>query len=202
MKDCMIDIETLGQSPRAVVLSIGAVFFDTASGVIGEKAKWTLNLPEQIATLQREINADTLLWWQEQSPEARIALKQSSMCRIESAQTMSSFAEWLKRHAPGGTYVWGNGATFDITILETLFEEVKVACPWSFRSVMDLRTFKRFVADGAKIEKLGVAHDALDDAISQAHFVMSHQKTHLNKTMRPAPLAASSNGRPVLTNGL
>ena len=66
----------------------------------------------------------------------------------------------------------GNGSTFDIFIMEHMFIDYGLIHPWGYSKIMDLRTFKRFVAKGKYVRKVGVAHNALDDAISQAKFVM------------------------------
>lgn len=71
---------------------------------------------------------------------------------------------------------WGNGSTFDITIIENLLRQYNVDPPWMFWNVMDLRTFRKYVAGGAKVVKLGVDHNALDDAVSQAMYVMEYIK--------------------------
>ena len=70
--------------------------------------------------------------------------------------------------------VWGNGSTFDISIMENILNMYRIKLPWSYNGVMDLRTFRRFIARGATVENLGVAHNALDDAKSQAVFVIKH----------------------------
>ena len=49
-----------------------------------------------------------------------------------------------------------------------------IACPWLFYNVMDVRTFKRFRAGNEKLQKSGVNHNALDDAVSQANFILKH----------------------------
>ena len=46
-----------------------------------------------------------------------------------------------------------------------------------FYNIMDLRTFRRFVGNGAKVPKLeGTNHNALDDCINQINYMFEHYK--------------------------
>ena len=69
-KHLMIDIEAAGKSTSAALLSIGAVFFDPATGVLGE----TFYQPINLASSQYhggQVDASTIGWWVQQSEEAR-----------------------------------------------------------------------------------------------------------------------------------
>lgn len=168
--DIMIDLETLGKTPDAVVLSIGACAFDLFKGVI-EPIRFhaVLNIEDQIRA-GRTVDGDTLTWWMNQTDEARKLFNET---RQNLDQTIWEFMSWINL-LDDDVYVWGNGSTFDISILENLMNH-KV--PWKYSNVMDLRTFRRFVAGNAKIPRdQGTHHNALDDAINQAKFVIQHYK--------------------------
>jgi hypothetical protein len=88
-------------------------------------------------------------------------------------RVLKLFSQWYKNNH-NNSKVWGNGATFDISILENMFDMYDINHPWIYYNVMDLRTFKRFVGKGEKVQKSGVNHNALDDAKSQAQYVLDH----------------------------
>lgn len=168
MKDLMIDLETLSTSPNAVVLSIGACFFDIETGEIGEKFYKVLDVEQQLDR-GRVIDSSTLSWWMNQSKEAKSVFLQKSE-NVDAA--LKEFCRWATVTSNfQDMYVWGNGSTFDVTIMETLMKVSNVPLPWKFFNVMDLRTFRRFVANNQKVKKIGTNHNALDDAMSQAQFV-------------------------------
>lgn len=168
MRDVMIDLETLGNTPQTPVVSLGATFFCPDTKQKGPTFYMVLNTKEQISD-GRKPDQSTLDWWARQSPEARAVFDQPTKPTVEVLET---FTAWFK--ANRGKYVWGNGSTFDISILEDMYRMYNLKCPWLFYNVMDLRTFKRFVANGEKLVKSGVNHNALDDAVSQTDYVLSH----------------------------
>jgi hypothetical protein len=170
--ELMIDLETLGTKSDCVVVSIGACFFDIQKRALGTTFYMALDVGDQLE-IGRKINADTLKWWFSQSDAAKTVFHEKAQA---SAGVLNTFALWIKSNCPNqkDLKVWGNGSTFDISILENMFDQYRIKCPWGYNGIMDLRTFRRFVANNRKIEKLGTAHNALDDAKSQAIFVMSN----------------------------
>ncbi len=92
MKEMMLDLETLDTKPSAVVLSIGAVVFETAEKPLlpAEYVDWTkagrpitldyevkdrfyriLDIEEQLGPLMRTVSQSTLLWWNKQDQDAK-----------------------------------------------------------------------------------------------------------------------------------
>ena len=65
----MVDIETLGNKSRSVILSISAVKFDIKTGETFEEFHRTIDL-KTCLDVGLEINADTFYWWTQQSKEA------------------------------------------------------------------------------------------------------------------------------------
>lgn len=173
MQDLMIDFETLGTGSDAMVISLGACFFDIEKGTIGPTFYMAFDIEDQLAK-GRVFTKSTLKWWMSQSGAAKKVFHEQAKPTLE---VLELFSKWVK--ANGGkknTRPWGNGATFDISIIESLFAQFGVECPWMYYNVMDLRTFRRFVAGGADVVKEGTNHNALDDAQSQAKFVLEHYK--------------------------
>ncbi len=170
----MIDLETMATEPDAVVLSIGACFFDLQTGKIGEKFYTCLSVTEQ-EEMNRVVDARTLAWWNGQSKDARKVFTEK---KYPVDHCLNEFTNFILSNAnKSQVMAWGNGSGFDISIMESLFRMFELPCPWLFYNVMDLRTFRRFVASNVKVPKLeGTNHHALDDAINQAKFVLKHVK--------------------------
>lgn len=170
MKDCMIDLETLGSTPETPVISLGAVFFDIEKKTLGPTFYMTVDVNEQIKR-GRKPTGDTIKWWMGQADAAKKVFHEQAKSAVLVLQT---FTQWYKNNYPKGAYVWGNGSTFDISILENMFRDYGLDIPWGYNKAMDLRTFKRFQAKGEQVKKSGVNHNALDDAVSQAQYILDN----------------------------
>lgn len=171
MQELMIDFETLGQNEDTIVISLGACFFDLESGKIGPTFYMAFDIDDQLKR-GRTITGDTLKWWFSQSDAAKKVFNDKAK---PTEEVLKTFATWVSgQNSVSKVRPWGNGATFDISIIEHLFRQYGIKCPWLYYNVMDMRTFRRFVANNAKVEKKGVNHNALDDAKSQAEFIIEH----------------------------
>ena len=164
----MVDLETLGTAPNAPVVAIGAVYFDPDTGTLGE----TFDAAIDIADAMRfgRASGDTIRWWLGQGDAARQKVVRG---KHPAPLVFEKFYEFCLKH---GDQVkpWGNGSSFDITILEYAFGRIiEKPAPWKFWNVRDCRTIKE-LAEGivpfnGKLE--GTAHTALDDAKHQAAWV-------------------------------
>lgn len=172
--DLMIDFETLGKTPDTAVISVGACFFNEETGEIGPTFYMAFDVDEQLKK-GRSLDADTLKWWMNQSGAAKKVFNEKAKSAKEVLETFSAWV--LSNNTISKILPWGNGATFDISIFEDLFRMYDIKCPWLYYNVMDMRTFRRYIANGAKVDKSdGVNHNALDDAIAQSKFVIEHYK--------------------------
>lgn len=172
MQDLMIDFETLGTGPNTIVISVGAQFFDLNTGEYGPTFYMAFDIEDQMKK-GRVFTPSTLKWWMSQSNGAKKVFHEQAK---PTKQILETFAAWCKSNC-GKKYLkpWGNGATFDISIMESLFSDFELECPWLYYNVMDMRTFRRFIANDAKVPKEeGVNHHALDDAKNQIKFCMEH----------------------------
>lgn len=169
MDDIMIDLETLGTDPNTPVLSIGAVYFDLKTKQLGPTFYMALDVNEQIAR-GRKPTGDTIKWWIQQSADAKKVFAEATK---PAKEVLEIFARWMLINNKDA-YVWGNGSTFDISIMEDLFKDYGLTRPWKYNRVMDMRTFKRFNNKGVMTKSIGVAHNALDDAKFQAQWVMDN----------------------------
>ena len=157
-QNIMVDIETLGTGANSVILSIGAVAFNN-EGITSEFYR-VVDL-QSCMNAGLEIDASTLLWWMNQSDDARKLF--NSTAREILPVALSKFSGWLPQNA----CIWGNGASFDNTILANAFDKAGVALPWKYWNDRCYRTVKNLYPN-IKLERVGTYHNALDDAKSQA----------------------------------
>lgn len=167
MHHVMVDLETKGNKPGCMILSIGAVFFDPATGKLGDQYYKVVGPDGQKERGLHE-DASTMAWWAEQSEEARKVLVEHEACATTLEDGLRSFNKFLES-ADGGlkqVKVWGNGADFDNAILAVAYMAHQQHTPWAFWNNRCFRTLKDIVT--IKMEKKLVAHNALNDAIMQA----------------------------------
>jgi hypothetical protein len=162
----MVDIETLGTDPGAIILSIGAVVWDTDG--IGDTFHQSISLTDaQDAGLT--IDGETLEWWLDQDEAAQTVLTGGDGLR----ETFVAFTEWFEAHDV--EEVWANSPSFDCNHLKYVYNLLDMDVPWEYHQQRDFRTLKKLPI-AAEIDRDGVEHDALDDAIHQARIA--------NKTLR------------------
>lgn len=157
----MLDIETLDTQASTIVVSIGVVAFDPINFGIRGSYYTVLEMGEQKYRGRTE-SEDTKAWWTAQ-PEDACAVFTAPREEVEAAlTTLAAFLE-------GTSGVWGNGADFDNVILGSLFRTFGMKAPWSFGKNRCFRTVKNILMpdDYKRPERIGVHHNALDDAASQ-----------------------------------
>jgi 3'-5' exoribonuclease-like protein len=167
----MIDIETLATSVDAVVCTVGAVRVNLETLEVELPGrKWSLDWIDQ-QRLGRKIEASTVAWWLSQSKEAidGILADPTHPSTVTILQEVVQFV--------GDDGVWGNGADFDCAILKHLFDTYHLK-GWSFRQHRCYRTLAALLGDRVAWpdKDIGVHHDALDDAIFQAHMLCKFLK--------------------------
>jgi hypothetical protein len=163
----MVDIETAGSAPDAVILAIGAVTFGRDPGVEPEPFFELLHMGQQVAK-GRSVDGDTLAWWLQQRPAVRDAM--FSGARLLFDDVLQDFALWMVR--VNATHIWCKGASFDFPILAHAYRQCGLEKPWNFRFEHDARTLYRLT--GIKpVVPGGLQHDALADAKAQANAACS-----------------------------
>ena len=163
MNNLMIDLETLGTSPGCVVLSIGAVFFDE----VGLGAKFHRHISVQDSVQHGlTIDGDTALWWLGQTDDARQGVLSGQKEAVPLLEACKEFADFINMYG-SNPKVWGNGASFDNPILAELYKRRGVPTPWKFWNDRCYRTKAAEYPD-VRMEREGVHHNALNDAVSQA----------------------------------
>lgn len=170
----MIDLETLSTRANAAIISIGAVKFTLGDGVTDT---FYVNIdPKTCKAAGLHVNKETIQWWMEQSKEARDALMINQQ-PLDVALT--EFSDWIgddwKKVMP-----WGNGASFDISIMESAYHAIDMKYPWRYSNIMCYRTVMNLMGlSNAKIRasENDTHHHALDDAMSQANTLMEILKS-------------------------
>ena len=157
----MIDLETFSQKKTAAVASIGAVSFTECSII----DTFSINIdPKSCKDAGLHFQQETIDWWKTQRPEAYAALKNN---RVPLKSALEQFSEW---YGEKQVDVWACGPDFDLVILENAFQSLELPIPWKFFSARCFRTFKAmFKSD---IIREGTYHDARDDAIYQAKYII------------------------------
>ena len=192
MNDIMIDLETMGRPPRAVIASIGAVYFDRlVPGKLGGSFYRVVDM-DSCADLDLEFDAGTVVWWMNQNAEAR-----SSIFR-EQVHLGAALSDLWKFFGPPSSRdtlrLWGNGPTFDLTNLRSAFKVVGYDDPWHYRQERCVRTvvgmYEDAFRDGddpkARYEGAADAHNALADAIVQAKYVSEMYEAVVNGARKGA----------------
>lgn len=156
--DVMIDIETAGIKPGCVILSIGGY-------VVGPHKQQQFYIkidPQSCRDAGLSVSAQTMAWWK----------KQNQVVRDEAFSGETSIHDALLHLADyltllGEFRIWGNGASFDVPILEAAYEACGIKVPWKYHQSMCYRTMKNLYPHiKAPINEM--KHSALEDARVQA----------------------------------
>jgi inhibitor of KinA sporulation pathway (predicted exonuclease) len=165
----MLDLETWGNSPNSVITSIGAVKFnlnpDNSGGNIIDEFYYRIN-PQSCVDEGLTMSVDTILWWMNQSHEARSEFQEPT---TPLKKVLTYFTTWLS-DTPKNIDIWGNGSDFDNVILANAYRACELELPWKFFNNRCFRTLKNIYPDvpSLGVSPAGVKHNALDDAKSQA----------------------------------
>jgi hypothetical protein len=158
----MIDLETLGTTPTAPIVSIGAAL--VCADPRNTSFYYTVK-PEGHAGF------DTIAWWLKQAKENPDAANEV-ISAIENGPRLFTALQALNRHidlhARGGDVcVWSKGANFDIVILEHWMRVHGVEPAWKYYNVRCFRTVEALYPDAVD-PGVTTKHNAMEDAIWQA----------------------------------
>lgn len=170
MNDIMLDLETMGNRSNAPIIAIGAVAFDIATKTIGEQFYVKVGL-ESSVNAGAVIDPSTVIWWLGQSDAARKEFEnnEKAMRLSDALIAFSAFVDSVS--TPKDVRIWGNGAAFDNVILSNAYNSIKLPRPWEFWNDRCYRTVKNLYPK-APFVRYGTAHNALNDAGSQAIHLM------------------------------
>jgi len=167
--DFVFDIETLGTKPGAAILTVGLALVSRASAKVIASYYWqvdpkTYDEPNH-PSFDKECS--TIAWWAQQSEEAT---KEAFGGEYAIEQVLDEIIDVIMFY--GGVdkaVVWGNGATFDVSILEEAFRRLGQDVPWEFYNVRCLRTLcSEMGVDWKRHLQKHRAHIAVEDAKAEA----------------------------------
>ncbi len=182
MKHVMIDLETMGDTPTSAIIAIGAVSFGQNKDkvwVVDESQQFYVKIQLQSCIdAGLSVDGSTVAWWLQQSQAAREEFKNNEKHHPIDFVLME-FATWFK--SIGGIYPWGNGADFDVAIMNHAYSKMRLyaykgtrrqefmdlQAPWQFWNSRCFRTLKNVI----KVPVTGfegAAHNAGADALHQA----------------------------------
>lgn len=171
MKDVMFDLETLGVTASAVILSVGAVKFDLDTDEIDDAGFYASISIEDQLSYNRKIDESTLVWWLGQSREAQAVFHEPKQLL---ADVLDSLTEWLghDKRRP-----WSEGADFDLPILAHAYTNLGMDVPWQYWNSRCVRTYMSLPgADRLPPQVPTIKHNALHDALAQVRTVQAIQK--------------------------
>lgn len=166
----MLDLETLGVRPGAVILQIGAVAF-RRDGILGEMQR-VISIDSCIEAGMHVEDA-TVEWWLAQGGTAIRAVAMSRAgdpASVPLGVALDDLAKWM-RETPGDRLVWANPPSFDLAILAEAYRLAGRGIPWYHWEERCLRTL---VAGSLSYRPTAEpTHVAVEDARAQAYRVMA-----------------------------
>lgn len=139
--DFVLDIETLGTKPGAVILEIGAW-----CGGAG------LTLKIDPDSHCGKVELDTLQWWANvPDMAARHNAFTTSVKRYELKDALLRLNEFIAQHNPN--YFWGCSPDFDYKHLEHWCNLYDIEIPWKYHQLRDVRTIRDLLTE-EKLETL------------------------------------------------
>lgn len=179
----LIDIETLGTDPDAVVLSIACVpFMLEVHTYFGELVSSgfcvKFDVKEQIKTYHRSIEDGVMKWWKTQPKgvfDSMVRPTIGDMSLKDGLTHMNKFVAGVKGYQFNESYVWSRGNNFDFPILKSAYKDAGIGLPYNDWRVRDVRTAIDIMAgvdDGKYQLQFGgdgfIAHNPLHDAAMDA----------------------------------
>jgi DNA polymerase III epsilon subunit-like protein len=166
-KHISFDLETLGNTPTAPIVQIGACKFNSDGEISDDTFISTVKL-ESLDAYDFNIDMRTVRWWFSQDDKAI----KSVFCTDEEVAlrlALRNFIEWI---GPLGDYFYWSHATFDPPILNNNMLQVGLGRPIPFRLFRDIRTLVHFAGKfNGEREGGSIHHNALDDALFQAGYI-------------------------------
>jgi inhibitor of KinA sporulation pathway (predicted exonuclease) len=156
--DLMLDLETLATGHDACVVQIGACYFDRVTGEIFE------TFEANVLPTLGHIDGNTVMWWLQQSEQARASLlKKPSQAPIEAFTNFRKFASRANN-------IWSH-ATFDFVIVQDKLRVLDLPL-LNYKFARDIRTLTNLV----KLQERQTRgnnlthHSALDDCKFQVQY--------------------------------
>lgn len=194
----MIDLETLSTRTNATITKIAAVEFNKWTGETGDELLLYIDENEW-GKHNRHIDGETIVWWLSQSEDAVKSLLSTDV-KLTLNAALQELSTFIRGHdnimdeipqfdldenhillpeddKKRRVVVWGNGATMDISILQSAYEHFDYIVPWQYWAVNDVRTIvdlKPSVKKDTQFE--GVKHNPIDDCKHQIKYLCNTLK--------------------------
>lgn len=151
--DIMLDTETLGVKPYAVVVQIGAVYFDRYTGELGKELSVNISIQDCL-NHGLKVDAGALKFW----------FEQKNRSWLKSPVNLSKGLQMLRDFYDKKALVWAH-ATFDFPLLSCAYDVLGQSLPFPYRKLRDIRTLVDLSNLPYKKNKEGdpKTHDANDD---------------------------------------
>jgi hypothetical protein len=182
--DLMIDLETAGGPPDGALMQIGAVFFDLQTQTLGPQFLQNVHLATAV-NAGGKIDPATFIWWLGQSDKAR-EVRFNGRAIVD---VLNNFRIWIGQTCRlEDVRVYGNGASFDLTILGSAYKRSPIDVPWRYGNERCFRTVRNLYpsVEYDYASKGEDAHNALHDAV----FQVQHMFKIKNSVARREPVDA------------
>ena len=161
----MVDIETLATAPDACILTIAAQQFDPFDIVPYDNLRSYYCKIDTQSQADRSIEDGTVEWWSKQADAVREeAFGEEDRIPLDQALDELGRLIWQSE------FLWANGPTFDMTILEHAYKSYSKSLPWKYYRVRDARTVFGLYPD---LPKPPVSHHALEDCRRQIELLQT-----------------------------
>lgn len=183
LKHIMLDLETLSTRTAGVIVSIGAVRFDLATGTIDDKAFYRSVSVDSNTRAGRHISESTICWWLEQSKAAKGVFTEDKVHLLDALNDLTGFI------GTDNCQVWSCGADFDIPMLAHAYHSFDLGTPWKFFNANCYRTYKKLPGAPKMVTPASIRHNALLDAYAQAvHVCEIHSALFLRNNMKASTI--------------
>lgn len=176
----MLDLETLGLSAHAPLISIGAVMLSEDPNIEFERPHFYRAIKSDLSP-PFEPDFDTFTWWLRQSDDVRDVFQAA----VLPAEAIQAFSSWI--HSYPGQRIqplfWAKPAHVDMPWLEHSFRVYGYPFPWTHRDIRDLQTFIAIADPNGELAPPDTddKHNALEDAKWQAAYLKRLLALHSNR---------------------
>lgn len=166
MNDVMIDFETLGVSPEAVIVQVAGVYFDRYTGETYDEILINIDI-QSVIDEGFIMDWSTINFWLSQNKEAQQSVFDNAIDRVKIIPAMKEFNDFLKMPY---TSIWSH-KDFDFVLLRNYLKLLGIEPTFDFRAGKDIRTLTDLANISSKdYPREGIHHNALDDCKFQIKY--------------------------------
>ena len=188
----IFDVETLGKESKAVILSIGCVYFKPEEKPSFEKLKENsffikFDAEDQVKRLKRNMTKSSLQWWSKQCLNVRkksFIPDPSRDVKIE--EGLEQFRQWTQQFNDNKCCVWARG-NLDQLVLDSMEEQLDIEPIFYYNRWRDVRTAIDLWHDTSSgycnvdyanfnPELMITKHDPVDDCLYDAMMLLYGKK--------------------------